>query len=87
MSLDWPTAETAWSVAGSVGRTPPPSADHPAAMAPELTRTTLWPISRSSATWEHNRSMATGSTPASLVVMEDDPIFTTTVRAVALPEP
>src|ERR1700676_3137746 len=80
MSFDWPTAETAWRVAGSSGRFPPPNTDHPAAMAPELTTTTLWPSSRSSATWPHRFSMAAGSTPPSASVMDEDPTLTTTVR-------
>ena len=44
MRRDWPTADTAWSTAGSVGRAPPrPRADQPAAMAPEVTTTTRRP--------------------------------------------
>ena len=63
MSRCWPTADTAWSVARSVGRGPPPSAAQPAAIAPELTSTTLWPAPRSSATSAHSFSIAAASTP------------------------
>src|SRR5580658_891037 len=82
MSLDWPTAETACSVAGSLGRGPPPMADHPAAIAPELTMTTLWPRLRSSTTWAHNLPTDAASTPPSPLVIDEDPTLTTTVRAV-----
>ena len=42
----WPTAETAWSTAGSEGRRSPASAAQPAAMAPEVTTTTRCARSR-----------------------------------------
>ncbi len=56
-------------------------ANHPAAMAPELTRTTLWPSPRNSATWAHNRSIDAASTPPPALVIDEDPTLATTVRA------
>src|SRR5580658_8247977 len=62
-------------------------ADHPAAIAPELTMTTLWPRLRSSTTWAHNLPTDAGSTPPSPLVIDEDPILTTTVRAVPVAPP
>ena len=84
ISRCWPTADTAWSVARSVGRGwSGARADQPAAMAPELTTTTLWPACASSATSPASLSTAAGVHPAAAVVTDEEPILTTTVRAVA----
>src|SRR5580704_3165283 len=71
----WPTADTAWSTAGSAGRWRLPSgsrAAHPAAMAPDVTTTTVWPLSRAEATSPHSRATVSS-------VTDDEPTFTTAI--------
>ena len=73
MSRCWPTAETAWRTAGSDGRcSPRPSADQPAAMAPEVTTTTVWPSARAAAISPPRRRHRLG-------VTDDEPTLTTAI--------
>ncbi len=77
-SSGWPTAETAWSTAGSLERVrPSPSADQPAAMAPELTTTTRRDSARTCAICAQIDLMAAASTWPPSVVTDEVPSFTT----------
>src|SRR5687768_2423417 len=81
----WPMAETACSVAvsGAWARVMF-SAGSPAAMAPLVTRTTRCPSVRAAATSSHSLATdATSITPRSSV-MDEVPIFTTTVDTALL---
>src|SRR4051812_21696818 len=79
MSRLCPTAETACSVTASRGR---PSgratAGRPAAIAPEVTATTLCPSERSSATCAQKAATAASSMVPSSEVIDDEPILATT---------
>ena len=55
-------------------------------MAPEVTTTTRVPAARAPATSAPSLSMASASTRPEPVVTEEEPILTTTVRAVACPD-
>ena len=77
----WPTAETAWSTAGSEGRGPAAaSADHPAAMAPDVTTTTRRPEATSPAIWVARRPTRSPSVRPSAPVIDEEPTLTTRVR-------
>ena len=75
-------AATACSVARSDGRgVPGERMVQPAAMAPEVTTTTRSPADRSRPTSSASLATASASIPPPSSVTDDDPIFTTTVRA------
>src|SRR4051812_21949777 len=80
MSRCWPTAETACSVAMSVGLAPAsPMAGRPAAMAPDVTTTTRRPSPRSCATSVQSFSIDCSSISPSALVIDDVPTLTTTI--------
>ena len=80
ISRCWPTAETAWRTAGSVGRGPwRPRADHPAAMAPDVTTTTSRPCRCWSAISAPSRPTTSRSVSPSDVVTVDEPTLTTRI--------
>src|SRR5579872_2889045 len=87
MSRCCPTADSACRRTGSEGRGPPPSAAHPAAIAPEVTRTTACPSARSSAASPQSLSTAPSSRWPPASVTEDEPTFTTMVPDVTTAAP